>query len=168
MAFLFNLSLTMLLTWFTVEVYSDISATGFMVLLVFGGWNVVFWLFSFFYNKEAFYKAPKVSFLIVFYLKELARASLQVAYDIVTPHDYMNPALIAVPLDAETDFEITLLASLVTMTPGTLSIDVSKDRKTLYVHATYMKSGDPEGVKREIKEGFEKKILRITRSRSNV
>jgi len=77
----------------------------------------------------------------------------------------MVPAVVAVPLDAETDFEITLLANFITLTPGTLSIDVSKDRKTLYVHEVYVEGGDTDKVRNQIKNGFEKKILKITRSR---
>ena len=56
------------------------------------------------------------------------------------------------------------LPNFITLTPGTLSIDVSKDRKTLYVHEVYVKAGDTESVRRQIKDGFEKKILKITRN----
>lgn len=166
MILLLNLFLTILMTWFTVEAYAGIPSNGFVILLVFAAWNFVFWLFSFFYNKETFYKIPKIIGLILFYFKELILASLKVAYDVVTPHDNMEPAMISVPLDAKTNLEITLLANLITMTPGTLSIDVSNDKKTLYIHAMYVKAGDTEAVKKEIKEGFESKILRITRDHS--
>jgi multicomponent Na+:H+ antiporter subunit E len=86
-----------------------------------------------------------------------------VAYDIITPHYFMKPAVMAFPLEAKTDMEITILANLITLTPGTLSIDVSDDKKILYVHAIYIKDGDLEGLKNEIKNGFEKKLLEITR-----
>ena len=46
------------------------------------------------------------------------------------------------PLRVDRDFEITLLANLITLTPGTLSVDVSDDRKTLFVHA--IDCSDPE------------------------
>ena len=65
------------------------------------------------------------------------------------------------PLDAKTDAEITLLANVVTLTPGTLSLDVSPDRSTLYVHAMFLES--PEALRRDIKEGFEKRILELLR-----
>jgi multicomponent Na+:H+ antiporter subunit E len=73
----------------------------------------------------------------------------------------MKPGIIAVPLDAETDFEITLLANLITMTPGTLSLDLSDDRKTLYVHAMYIT--DPEKIRHSIKHDLERRVLAVLR-----
>ena len=58
----------------------------------------------------------------------------------------------------ESDFEITLLANLITLTPGTLSVDVSEDRRMLFVHA--IDCSDVESAIRDIKEGFENKIIR--------
>jgi multicomponent Na+:H+ antiporter subunit E len=75
----------------------------------------------------------------------------------------MKPSVLALPLDAESDLEITILASLISLTPGTLSIDVTDDRKILYVHAMYTTNGDMDILKKEIKQGFERRILEITR-----
>jgi len=166
MIILLNILIALLMTWFTQTVYPEIPATGFASILLFLAWNVLLWLLTFFYNRKVFYKLPQIGVLILFYLKELVAASLRVAYEVLTPTDHMRPAVVAVPLDAETDLEITLLANFITLTPGTLSIDVSEDRKTLYVHEVYVESGDTEKVKNEIKGGFEKKILRITRSQA--
>ena len=161
---LLNLLIAVLLTWFTQAVYPDIPITGFITLLVFAAWNFLLWLLMFFYSRKSFYKSQQIAVLILFYFKELLVASLRVAYDVLTPTDHMQPAVVAVPLDAKTDVEITLLSNLITLTPGTLSIDVSKDRKTLYIHEVYVKSGDTEKVRKQIKEGSEKKILKITRT----
>jgi multicomponent Na+:H+ antiporter subunit E len=68
---------------------------------------------------------------------------------------------VAIPLDVETDVEITLLANLITLTPGTLSMDISDDRKVLYVHAMYV--DDPEALRAEIKNGFERRVLEMLR-----
>lgn len=155
------------MTWFVRAIYPTIPNGGFITLSLFAAWNVILWLFSFFYNKPAFYKALKIGVLIIFYLKELVVASLRVAYDVLTIKNHMQPAVIAIPLEAKTDLEITLLTNFITLTPGTLSIDVSQDRKTLYIHEVYVKSGDVEQVRTQIKEGFEKKILDITRKQSN-
>jgi len=100
--------------------------------------------------------------LFGFFLIELIKSNLRVAYDVVTPRHRMRPGIIAVPLDARTDAEITLLANLLTLTPGTLSIDVSDDRKVLYMHAMYIHE-DPEAVRRSIKDGFERRILEVLR-----
>ncbi|MFW5662410.1 MAG: Na+/H+ antiporter subunit E, partial [Bacteroidota bacterium] len=77
------------------------------------------------------------------------------------PKDRMRPGVIALPLDAESDFEITMLANLITLTPGTLSLDTSDDKKTLYIHAMYL--GDPQEFKMEIKNGLERRLLEVTR-----
>ncbi len=166
MVILLNILIAVLMTWFTQSIYPDIPTTGFITILLFAGWNTILWLLMFFYNEKEFYKSRQIGILILFYLKELVSASLRVAYEVLTPQDHMLPAVIAIPLDVKTDLEITLLANFITLTPGTLSIDVSADRKTLYVHEVYVKLGDTEKIKKKIKGGFEKKILNITRSQS--
>jgi multicomponent Na+:H+ antiporter subunit E len=112
-------------------------------------------------TSRYFEKLPKAVSFILFYLRQLALSNLKVAYDIVTPTNYMKPGMIGVTLDAETDAEITLLANLITMTPGTLSVDVSDDRRTLYIHAMYI--DDVEAFRREIKDGFERRLLDLMR-----
>lgn len=166
MIILLNILIAVFLTWFSQQSYSSLPNTGFGTIALFAVWYTALWLFSFFYNKAAFYKAPKIGVLILFYLKELFVASLWVAYDVLTPKDHMRPAVIAIPLEAETDLEITLLANFITLTPGTLSIDISKDRKTLFIHNVYLESDDMDKVRKQIKNGFEKKILAITRNAS--
>lgn len=101
-----------------------------------------------------------VSFL-AYFLKEMLLANLRVAYDVITPTYYMRPAVVAIPLEAKTDVEITLLAMVITLTPGTLSLDVSTDRKVLYIHAMF--AADPEELRREIKQGFERRLLELLR-----
>ena len=78
----------------------------------------------------------------------------------LSPHPKIRPGIIGVPLDAKTDGEITLLACLITLTPGTLSLDVSDDRKTLYVHSMYGPSRDEtlDGLR-----DMERRLLRMTR-----
>ncbi len=112
-------------------------------------------------ERKYFKKVPKTISLFFYFLYELVKANLQVAYDVATPKFFMTPGIIGVPLDAKSDLEITLLANLITLTPGTLSLHVSDDRKILYVHAMYIT--DRESFIRSIKDGFEKRILEITR-----
>ncbi len=106
-------------------------------------------------------KLPRLIFFIGFYLKELVLASVRVAHDALTPTHHMRPAMLAIPLDAKTDFEILLLANLISMTPGTVSIDVSTDRRVLYLHAMYV--GDPEALRHEIKTTLESRVLALMR-----
>jgi multicomponent Na+:H+ antiporter subunit E len=73
----------------------------------------------------------------------------------------LRPGIFAYPLKVDRNFEITLLANLITLTPGTLSVDVSSDRKTLFVHA--IDCSDPDQTRRDIADGFERKILEAFR-----
>lgn len=98
---------------------------------------------------------------IGFYLWELVVANLRVAHDVLSLHPRTRPGIIAIRLDARTDAEITLLANLLTMTPGELSIDVSTDRRVLYVHSLYL--DDVEASRRQVEEGFEARVLRVMR-----
>ncbi len=100
--------------------------------------------------------------LLLFFFKELFVSSVRVAIDVVKPSFKMQSGIVGIPLDAETDLEKTLLANMISLTPGTLSIDISKDGKTLYIHAMYIDDGDVEAVRKEIKEGMEARLLRVT------
>jgi multicomponent Na+:H+ antiporter subunit E len=104
---------------------------------------------------------PRLLSFMMYFLTELIKANIQVAIDVVTPPFYMTPGIVAVPLAAKTDAEISLLANLITLTPGTLSLDVSDDRSVLYVHVMYLK--DAETFVEEIKNGFEMRLLKLMR-----
>lgn len=106
-------------------------------------------------------KARGAVVLALVFVRELVEANLRLAYDVVTPTHYMRPAIVAVPLDARSDFEITLLANLITLTPGTLALHVSEDRSVLYIHSVY--TPDADRLRRSIKEGLERRILELTR-----
>ncbi len=112
-------------------------------------------------SRKYFNRIPKVIGFVFFFLNELLKANLQVAYDVITPKFYMRPGIIKIPLSVKTDLEITLLANLISLTPGSLSLDVSDDRSVLYVHAMYIH--DRDQYIEQIKTGFEKRILDILR-----
>ena len=94
-----------------------------------------------------------------FFIRELIKANLRVAWEVLTPKHHMRPAIIAIPLDAESDLQISILANFITLTPGTLSLDVSPDRKKLYVHAMYV--DDLDAFRQEIKEKLEKRVIEV-------
>lgn len=100
----------------------------------------------------------RVLSLIWLFLYELMLSGYRVAKIVLTPGRMpLKPAIIGYPLKVTRDFEITMLANLITLTPGTLSVDVSDDRRTLYIHA--LDVPDPNAMRRDIAEGFETKIL---------
>lgn len=98
---------------------------------------------------------------VLFFLWELVLANLRVAVDILRPQMRLQPAVVAIPLEADsTPAQITLLANLITLTPGTLSLDVSADRRTLYVHTMHA-DDDVEAFRRDIKEQFERRVREV-------
>jgi multicomponent Na+:H+ antiporter subunit E len=105
-------------------------------------------------------KARRLVSFILFFWKELAIANMRVLRIVLSLrgdlHGQLRPAIVAVPLHVQSDAEITMLANLITLTPGTLSLDVSTDKKSLYVHV--MDVDDIEGFRRETRDGFERKV----------
>lgn len=99
--------------------------------------------------------------LALLFLYELALSGYRVARLAFAPRLELRPGIFAYPLRVYSDFEITLLANMVTLTPGTLSVDVSDDRKTLFVHA--IDCSDPVQARRDIAEGFERNIMEAFR-----
>lgn len=99
--------------------------------------------------------------LICLFLKELVMSVVRVAWLIVRPQQSYKPSFISFPLTVDRPYEITLLANLITLTPGTLSVDVSDDNKTLYIHCVDVV--DLEALKKDIANGFERKIMEALR-----
>jgi multicomponent Na+:H+ antiporter subunit E len=99
--------------------------------------------------------------LIGYFLYELVLSSLNVAWDTITPWHLSCPGIVAIPLDVRTDAEILMLANLVSLTPGTLSLEISEDRRTLYVHFMFVR--DPDAERARIKGGIERRLLEMTR-----
>lgn len=104
-------------------------------------------------------KVPQVFYFFGYFLWQLLQSNVRVAYEVITPGNHMRPGIVAVDLSLERDYQIMILANLITLTPGTLSIDVSSDRKVLYVHSMYV--DDPEDFRRSIKNGFEHRIMEL-------
>lgn len=108
-----------------------------------------------------FSRARRVISLMLLFVYELVLSAWKVAILVLTPNMNLKPGIFAYPLKVDRDFEITLLANLITLTPGTLSVDVSEDRRFLYVHA--IDCSDPDAIRRDIAEGFERKIMEAFR-----
>lgn len=90
-------------------------------------------------------------------LKDILVANIEVGLLVVGPMRRIQPGFVAVPLDLCDNFPITLLASTVTMTPGTVSSEVSKDKKWLYVHVLSMPENEQELID-SIKQRYESRI----------
>jgi multicomponent Na+:H+ antiporter subunit E len=96
-----------------------------------------------------------------FYVWQLVLANLRVASDVMTPGASARPGVLAIPLEAKSDAEITMLANLITLTPGSVSLDVSSDRRFLYLHAMYI--DDVDQYREDVKTSFERRVLKVLR-----
>ena len=123
------------------------------------GYLVLWWLRPLIGPTAYFRKLPLAISFALFFIWELVKSNLRVAWDVVTPSAYRHPAIVAVPLDTASDEQITLLAVLITLTPGSLSVDVSDDKRVLYVHGMFVE--DPEEFRRSLKKGFERRVMEL-------
>lgn len=97
--------------------------------------------------------AKTLRYLIVF-LFEVVKANVDVVKIVLSPKLNMTPGIIAYKMEVKTDAGITLLANSITLTPGTLSVDISEDRKTLYIHALHIE--DARALEQSIRDSLEK------------
>ena len=108
-----------------------------------------------------FSRVRRIASLILIFLYELVMSTVRVAITVLSPNMNLKPGIFAYKLKVDRDFEIALLANMITLTPGTLSVDVSDDRQFLYVHA--IDCSDLDETRRDIADGFERRILEAFR-----
>lgn len=112
-------------------------------------------------ERSALRRLRRIVSLSWLFLRELIMSAVRVAYVVIQPDlsKVVRPAMVEVPLKVKSDAEITILANLITLTPGTLSVDVSEDKSVLYVHALSIDT--PEALIADIANGFEKKVQEV-------
>ena len=114
-AFLLNIILA--LAW--AALFGDFSTIDLLVGFVLG--FIALWMIQgALWETSYFGKAPRVIILVVTFFWALIVANVRVAYSVLAPQSKMRPGIAAIPLDIESDIEITLLANMITLTPGTL------------------------------------------------
>ena len=115
----------------------------------------------FLYFRLYFHALKGVLSLGLYFLKELIISNFRVIYFILSPRNKFRPAILKLPLSLTSDFSITLLANLITLTPGTITLEISDDNKYLYFHTIDVPEQDLDKAKQKIKNGFEKRIMKI-------
>ena len=150
----FGLNIILAIAWvaFTGSVSLVGLITGFVI-----GYGAL-WLIQPLIGTSTYFRRVTawVKLLIMFHY-ELIVSSFAVAMDVLTPKHRSRPAIIEVPLDVKTDTGILLVTNLISLTPGTLSLDVSEDRKTLLVHAMF--ADDPDALRKSLKDGMERWVI---------
>jgi multicomponent Na+:H+ antiporter subunit E len=92
-------------------------------------------------------------------LKEIVVANIRVAHHVITPGSIAKPGVIAVPLDCKTPIGITWFTNLISLTPGTLVLDIADDRTALYIHTMF--TDDIHDLRLKIKQHIEQPILEL-------
>ncbi len=105
------------------------------------------------------YRLTTFCFFCVLVLIDVTRASLRVAMDVITPNLRAKPAIVPLPLDCISNIQITWLSNVISLTPGTLVIDISPQKDFLYIHVMYL--DDEEKLIRNIKHRYEHRIKEI-------
>lgn len=159
MAFQILLNVVIALTWMFLSV--SFKPTTFIVGYLLG-LLMLFMLRKSFRSRFYMDRIWAVVKLASLFLKELVMSNFSVLKLIVQPTMPIRPAIFAMPTVLEQDWEITLLSSLITLTPGTVVIDISDDNKTLYIHSIDFEDID-EAID-SIRNTFEKAILEVSRS----
>lgn len=104
------------------------------------------------------------SWLLLIFLFDIVVANFSVALRVILPNRRLRPAFVELPLDLQDDFSIAILAAMITLTPGTVSADVSPDHKFLFVHV--LDTTDPQMIVHKIKSRYEARLSRILRCSS--
>ncbi len=134
--------------------------------LIIGGFSLVL-IAVLFYGYSDLYRAVKITpKIILFYplylfifLKELLKANIDVALRVINPALPINPGIVAVKTDLKSPLSKLILANSITLTPGTLTVDIKDD--TLFIHWIDVRNKDIESVTKDISSKFEKILKEI-------
>ncbi|WP_373233193.1 Na+/H+ antiporter subunit E [Cohnella sp.] len=159
MALQILLNLIIAFTWtFLNGVWSNLQfVIGYLLGIVLIGLFRRYWSHEFYIQK-----VWKIFKLLALFNKELLLSSFDVIKHVLKPQFTMRPGIIEYNTELKSNWEITLLSCLICLTPGTLTLDVSADNRTLYIHA--MDIQDAEKLSKQLKDSFEKAIMEVTRT----
>ena len=118
--------------------------------------------FSEFYGGARYHRRTLATLgLILYFLWDLTKSTWQVAMAVLFRHHVGRSRFVEMPLDVDSDFGIMLTANLISLTPGTLSVDVGENRRSLLIHAMF--ADDPEDVVAGLKDGIERRVIEVLR-----
>ncbi|CAM4216515.1 Na+/H+ antiporter subunit E [Paenibacillus alkaliterrae] len=153
--------LNLIIAFVWMFLYNDWSVPRFTVGYLLG--VICIGLLSRFWPHDFYMKRLwAVMKLLILFVKELFISSFAVMLQIIRPRLEIRPGIFALETELTSDWEITVLSCLICLTPGTLTLDVGRDGRTLYIHA--MDIEDAAELSKQIKGTFERAIMEVTRS----
>lgn len=153
---LLPVNLLIALAWAAVS--GDFSGPN--VLLGFVAGFFALWAFAGLYDGTEYFRKMRAGFvLIIAFMWDLLTSCVQVAGAVLFMHHVGRNRFVVMPLSVTSETGIMLLANLISLTPGTLSVDVTPDRKHLRIHAMFAE--DPQAVIDSIKGGVERRVMEL-------
>ncbi len=154
--FLMNLLLTFIWVALTGSMYYSNFLFGFLIGFL------ILWLMNRNETDQRYFsRVPKTIGFLFFMFYEMLKANIQVAYDVITPKYFFKPGIVRFDMRAKTDLEINLLSTIISITPGTLILNISDDKKSLYIHVMYL--NDKDKFIAQVRNRLEKKLLEVLR-----
>ena len=158
MAGLFLLNLMLALTWAALQ--GELNTVNLVVGFCISA-ALIYVFRRMFFRPLYFRKVGLGLIMTLVFIKELLKSNIAVLRIVFNPWARIRSGVIAVPTELTNDVALTMLANMITLTPGTLTLDISPDRRYLYVHTLNM--DDPEDVKQEIQKAFEVYLRELSR-----
>ncbi|MFA0811658.1 Na+/H+ antiporter subunit E [Microbulbifer epialgicus] len=107
-------------------------------------------------GSKYFQRLPRFAHLFIFFLQELMLSSLRAAYEVFSPRLKSRPMIVRIPLEITDRNQIFILTNLISLTPGTMVLEITRDHSELLVHTMFV--DNPEDFREEIHQGFEKRV----------
>jgi multicomponent Na+:H+ antiporter subunit E len=150
-----TLVLTIAFIWMLLK--GQTSAGDLFVGLIFGLLIVAF-LRKTYHQEKAFHRGGNIIRFALSFLWEIVVANIQVMKIVLSPKLNIRPGLLAYRTRCKKPLSVTLLANSITLTPGTLSVDISEDASTIFVHTLDIEH--PDEVRNSIRRGLEDPLVR--------
>lgn len=106
-------------------------------------------------------KVYRIIILLLIFIRELILSNISIVKMVYGPKLNFEPGIFSYPTELKKDWQITLLANLITLTPGTLSVAISEDQSQIFIHAMHIDTIE-DSIK-DIKNTFEKAIMEATK-----
>jgi len=155
----FQLLLNLLISFVWMFLKGSFAPDTFLIGFIIG-LMLIYMTRRFFTDKFYLYRVVSIIKLLGIFLRELVLSNIAVLKIILRPRLKVTPGIFALETALTKNWEITILCNLITLTPGTLVVDISEDNKILYIHA--MDIRDKEATISSIKNSFEKAIQEVS------
>ena len=155
------------MSWFLVHIFFSLLWGALLgaydLLTLISGFALGLVLFRLTLNQPSLHYRRRVYAILnfsIFYLREILFSNLRIALDVIRKRPEIKPGIVALDASKLTSRSKVLVANLITMTPGTLSLDISDDERFIYVHCLYLQ--DPESARASMQKDYVDKVAALS------